>query len=479
MLAPTRLLSVPDGRGGAFGLVEPPHRAPHRDPAVCGGVNVARRHPGRRRLGQPTGTPGLRPWATCRWCAGRGHRRVRARAGHHAARRRPAPDRPIAPADVQALIASWSPASPAPPRMWTPGSASPSTPTPRRIASGTWTPRGRGRPDPDGLESSLAACGVAVLGRATEVQLVAIVRTAFDPVARGDVDRVLGGAQRRCGLGGCRPSGAQEAWEHYRHDSGISVTWGWQEAPRQHVTSGVLTRLVSPARYVKRVTLAYRPLPAARRRPRPGSTSERGRLPGRVPAGAEARRVRPGHRRPGTGAPSRRARRRRAPASSWSASTSPPRSSTRTLCRRRSPTSRPAPTSRKIQLRRLYGAQAAAFATTLPCGASLPDNTMTSSVVAPRRGWPGAGRGRAAHVEPRPSTRPPPCRRAGCSPSPPAPAPPPLGVPFGRHMMWGEVVCLDPFAWLRRRPDHQPRRVLPRPARHRQVQRRQAASAAG
>ncbi|WP_369068730.1 hypothetical protein [Kineococcus terrestris] len=25
---------------------------------------------------------------------------------------------------------------------------------------------------------------------------------------------------------------------------------------------------------------------------------------------------------------------------------------------------------------------------------------------------------------------------------------PSVGVPFGRHMMWGEVVCLDPFAWL-------------------------------
>lgn len=25
---------------------------------------------------------------------------------------------------------------------------------------------------------------------------------------------------------------------------------------------------------------------------------------------------------------------------------------------------------------------------------------------------------------------------------------PAVGVPFGRHLLWGEVVCLDPFAWL-------------------------------
>jgi hypothetical protein len=26
---------------------------------------------------------------------------------------------------------------------------------------------------------------------------------------------------------------------------------------------------------------------------------------------------------------------------------------------------------------------------------------------------------------------------------------PALGVPIGRHMLWGQVVCLDPLEWLR------------------------------
>src|SRR3954447_23880201 len=39
----------------------------------------------------------------------------------------------------------------------------------------------------NGQESSLATCGVAVLGRATAGELAATVRAAFDPAARGDV----------------------------------------------------------------------------------------------------------------------------------------------------------------------------------------------------------------------------------------------------------------------------------------------------
>jgi hypothetical protein len=41
------------------------------------------------------------------------------------------------------------------------------------------------------------------------------------------------------------------------------VSWAWHEAPRQQVSSNVLVRLVSPGRFPKRVTLMFRPLPAA------------------------------------------------------------------------------------------------------------------------------------------------------------------------------------------------------------------------
>ena len=41
------------------------------------------------------------------------------------------------------------------------------------------------------------------------------------------------------------------------------MTWCWREAPRQNVTSDVLARLVAPAAWPKRVSLQYRPFPAA------------------------------------------------------------------------------------------------------------------------------------------------------------------------------------------------------------------------
>ena len=119
-----------------------------------------------------------------------------------------------------------------------------------------------------GLESALGTCGVTVLGRAGAAEIAGVVRTAFDPAARGEVNRIL--AQSR----GARPAqelswadagpvGAEEEPGCYRHDSGISVTWAWHEAPRQNVTADVLARLITPGRYPKRVSLQYRPFPAA------------------------------------------------------------------------------------------------------------------------------------------------------------------------------------------------------------------------
>lgn len=118
-----------------------------------------------------------------------------------------------------------------------------------------------------GLQDSLGGCGVTVLGRATAAELIGIVRTAFDPVMRGDVDRML---HLRGGLvladwldwDTAGPLTAEEHFDRYVHDSGVSVTWAWHEAPRQQVYADVLARLLAPGPYPKRVTLLYRPLPA-------------------------------------------------------------------------------------------------------------------------------------------------------------------------------------------------------------------------
>jgi hypothetical protein len=119
-----------------------------------------------------------------------------------------------------------------------------------------------------GLESALGTCGVTVLGRASAAEIAGVIRTAFDPAARGEVNRILArppGARpaQQLGWDDAGPVGAEEEPGCYRHDSGVSVTWAWHEAPRQNVTADVLARLVAPGRYPKRVSLQYRPFPAA------------------------------------------------------------------------------------------------------------------------------------------------------------------------------------------------------------------------
>lgn len=112
-----------------------------------------------------------------------------------------------------------------------------------------------------GLEQGLAACGVAVLGRATVPWLVGRLRMAYDPASRGDV-ALLDDKQQVLQWRDAAPVRATETWEHWRHDSGFSVSWAMREAPRQAVTERVLTPLLAPGPYPRRVTLLYEPFGA-------------------------------------------------------------------------------------------------------------------------------------------------------------------------------------------------------------------------
>ena len=118
------------------------------------------------------------------------------------------------------------------------------------------------------LESTLGTCGVSVLERLSAAGIAGVVRTAFDPAARGEILRLAAQGQAgdgpvQLGWADAGPFGAEEFPGHYRHDSGVSVSWAWHEAPRQNVTADVLARLITPGPYPKRVSLQYRPFPAA------------------------------------------------------------------------------------------------------------------------------------------------------------------------------------------------------------------------
>src|SRR4051794_231101 len=71
-----------------------------------------------------------------------------------------------------------------------------------------------------------------------------------------------------------------------------------------------------------------------------------------------------------------------------------------------------------------------------------------SPVVAPVMGWRAAGAGRAAHRHPPVEYQATTVQACGLYPFTAGSGAPGRGVPFGRHMTWGEVVCCDPFAWM-------------------------------
>jgi len=111
------------------------------------------------------------------------------------------------------------------------------------------------------IENHLAACGVAVLGRATTGWLTNRIRAAFDPHLRPDLVR-LDDAAALLAWRDAGPVAARERWDSYRHEGGLSVTWALREAPRQAVGSGVLAPLLSPGPFPRRTTWLYQPYPA-------------------------------------------------------------------------------------------------------------------------------------------------------------------------------------------------------------------------
>lgn len=111
------------------------------------------------------------------------------------------------------------------------------------------------------LTDSLASTGAGTSRPMTAAELAETVRVAYDPTVATLVEqaRADGGTGLEWHEAG--PSAAQEAWDHYRHDTGVSVTWQMSEAPRGEVFSSVLSGLMAPNDDIarKRVTLYYRP----------------------------------------------------------------------------------------------------------------------------------------------------------------------------------------------------------------------------
>jgi hypothetical protein len=114
-----------------------------------------------------------------------------------------------------------------------------------------------------GLAEGLARTGAGTAVPMSAEALAEMVRVAYDPACALDVDAARENGPSGSGISWeqAGPVAAQEFWGSLRHDSGVSVTWCMEEAPRGTVLSSVLTHLVSPHPQLmrKRVTLLYRP----------------------------------------------------------------------------------------------------------------------------------------------------------------------------------------------------------------------------
>lgn len=138
-----------------------------------------------------------------------------------------------------------------------------------RVSLTYTTPPGRGRLSHEdmcrevaarlpGLHAGLSAAGGGGVQPMTPQKLAAVLRAAYDPAVALELARDPAAAPSWEQAG---PVAARESWDAYRHDSGVSRTWGMVEAPRGVTFSSTFARLTDPDPQLmrKRVTLVYRP----------------------------------------------------------------------------------------------------------------------------------------------------------------------------------------------------------------------------
>ncbi|MGF1662339.1 MAG: SCO6880 family protein [Kineosporiaceae bacterium] len=117
------------------------------------------------------------------------------------------------------------------------------------------------------LGHGLQATGAGATRPVPAAGLCEVVRTAYDPAVATDLDTANAtGHAPDLRWDDVGPVATETAWTHYRHDSGVSVTWGMTSPPRGEVYSSVLAAILGPHPDVdrKRVTLVVRPLDPAR-----------------------------------------------------------------------------------------------------------------------------------------------------------------------------------------------------------------------
>lgn len=233
-------------------------------------------------------------------------------------------------------------------------SANPPTDLPERVAEALRVV--------DSLD--LSGTGTDIYRRATDVDVRRLVRAAYDPDSFHGRDADFA----ELSWSECGPQAADDGWEEYAHDGGVSVSWVLREMPRRPIPYSVLLPLLSPGRYQRRVTLAYRVLdPHEGERVLEREISAAGN---RADATAQTK----GRAKWSQKVDFQQAERAAAQAASgaqvvdWTLMVTTTARSTADLPAARQELERAVKATRGIRMRPAYGAQAAIFAAQLPLG---------------------------------------------------------------------------------------------------------------
>jgi hypothetical protein len=110
----------------------------------------------------------------------------------------------------------------------------------------------------DGLE----AAEVSVLGALSPGQLARVLRTAFDPYARAELASLEASDPTRDGLAEANawPLGAREHWEHYHSDGALHATFWIGEWPRVDVSPMFMDALLGRSSVVRTVAVTFEPI---------------------------------------------------------------------------------------------------------------------------------------------------------------------------------------------------------------------------
>ena len=116
------------------------------------------------------------------------------------------------------------------------------------------------------VAQGLEAAEVTVLGALSPGQLARALRTAFDPFARAELATLEAADRDRGGLSEVNawPLGAREAWDHYRSDGAVHATYWIGAWPRVNVSPMFMDALLGHSTAVRSVAVTFEPLAADR-----------------------------------------------------------------------------------------------------------------------------------------------------------------------------------------------------------------------